>query len=332
MYTWTESPMPAPPARADAAPLRLRAALRSDIGGVRERNEDAAHADLAGQLFMVADGIGGHVAGEVASAMAVELVRRELEAARGSLAALAAQPGDPARQQIGAILERAIRTAHAAVLARGRTEPEMYRMGTTLDVALILGRELFVAHVGDSRTYLIRDGVAIQITRDHTMAEVLRRSGRSDAEVEAAPARHIVLSAIGVKERITIDIVHRTLQHGDRLLLCSDGLHQYFAPREIAAALRRPGEPELGLSVLVEQARSRGGEDNITGVVVELQGRRPHPNTIPRPLTPGPVPTAPVRLPRPVHRAPTAPPLSRELFDDEKTVPSIGSAAPRASP
>jgi serine/threonine protein phosphatase PrpC len=265
------SPSPNEPMGTENPKIRLRAALRTDVGVVRDHNEDSAHVDGDSQFFIVADGMGGHAAGEVASAMAVETVRETLEGARPQIVGFAATPDDDGRKNIVALLESAVRAAHQAVYQRGSREADKQGMGTTLDVVLVAGPEAFVAHVGDSRTYLIRDGRAAQITTDHTVAEVLVIEGKlSVEEAQVSPLRTILVNAIGVAADVGVELAHLQLRRGDQLLLCSDGLHDYFpAEQELAERLTN-GDSEQVLGELVELAKERGGHDNITGVVVEV--------------------------------------------------------------
>jgi hypothetical protein len=169
------------------------------------------------------------------------------------------------------LLQSAVLQAHQAVYQRGQAESDKQGMGTTLDVVLIAGGEAFVAHVGDSRTYLIRDGRASQITTDHTVAEVLVIEGKlTIEEAQVSPLRTILVNAIGVSPDVGVEMAHVTLRRGDRLLLCSDGLHDYF-PVEEEIAQRLSGEkPGEALAEMVELAKQRGGHDNITGVAVNV--------------------------------------------------------------
>jgi serine/threonine protein phosphatase PrpC len=156
--------------------------MLTDVGIVREHNEDSAMVDEDSRFFVVADGMGGHAAGEVASAMAVAEVRKALGSSDDQLEGHAKSPTEDGRQEVAQVLEEAVRDAHRAVFERGVAEPEKQGMGTTLDVVLLCGNEAFVAHVGDSRTYLLRNGTAAQITTDHTVAEVLVIEGKLSAE------------------------------------------------------------------------------------------------------------------------------------------------------
>src|SRR5262245_24168717 len=143
--------------------IRQRHAMRTDVGVIRDHNEDTAYVDPAGDFFIVADGMGGHAAGEVASKMAVDAVTAALEGAREEVADFARAPSDAGRRALVSALENAVRQAHQSVFQRGAAESDKQGMGTTLDVVLVAGSEAFVAHVGDSRTYLVRDRRAAQI-------------------------------------------------------------------------------------------------------------------------------------------------------------------------
>jgi PPM family protein phosphatase len=253
------------------ATIKLRAAEITDVGMVRDHNEDSGHVDPDLSFFIVADGMGGHAAGEVASAMAVAEVSKALTRDKPRLDAFAAAPDDHNRREVVALLEQAVRAAHEAVFSRGTTETDKQGMGTTLDVLLITGAEAFVAHVGDSRTYLIRDGKAAQVTTDHTVAEVLVIEGKlSSEEALASPLRTILVNAIGVSADVGVEISHIYLRKNDRLLLCSDGLHDYFPGEDELVAHLVEGDLHTGLQELVDIAKDRGGHDNITGIAIEV--------------------------------------------------------------
>ena len=213
-------------AAQDEARVTLEAWLVTDIGVVREHNEDSAFMEPKQGFFIVADGMGGHAAGEVASAMAVDNVRKTLEDAWAEIEKFKQSPSDGGRRSLVQLLQSAVLGAHQAVYQRGQSEPDKAGMGTTLDVVLIAGPEAFVAHVGDSRTYLIRDGRTSQITTDHTVAEVLVIEGKlTIEEAQVSPLRTILVNAIGVSADVGVEMAHVTLKRGDRMLLCSDGLH-----------------------------------------------------------------------------------------------------------
>jgi serine/threonine protein phosphatase PrpC len=255
----------------EASRVTLEAWLVTDVGVVREHNEDSAYMEPTNGFFIVADGMGGHAAGEVASAMAVETVRKTLEGAHREIDTFKRGPTDAGRRGIVQLLQSAVLSAHQAVFQRGQHEADKAGMGTTLDVVLIAGPEAFVAHVGDSRTYLVRDGRSSQITTDHTVAEVLVIEGKlTIEEAQVSPLRTILVNAIGVSADVGVEMAHVTLKRGDRLLLCSDGLHDYFPIEEEIAQKLSADAPGDALKDMVELAKTRGGHDNITGVAVQV--------------------------------------------------------------
>ena len=255
----------------ETARVTLEAWLVTDVGVVRDHNEDCAFMEPSKGFFIVADGMGGHAAGEVASAMAVDTVRKTLEAARTEIDAFKKAPSDAGRRGLVQLLQNAVLQAHQAVYQRGQNEQDKAGMGTTLDVVLIAGPEAFVAHVGDSRTYLIREGRSSQITTDHTVAEVLVIEGKlTIEEAQVSPLRTILVNAIGVSADVGVEMAHVTLKRNDRLLLCSDGLHDYFPIEEEIAQKLSEDKPGDALQEMVDLAKTRGGHDNITGVAIHV--------------------------------------------------------------
>jgi protein phosphatase len=195
-------------------------------------------------------------------------------------------------------------------------------MGTTLDVVLIAGAEAFVAHVGDSRTYLVREGRSSQITTDHTVAEVLVIEGKLTIEEAAvSPLRTILVNAIGVSADVGVEISHVRLRQGDRMLLCSDGLHDYFPADEEIADHLVEGDIQEALQGMVDLAKQRGGHDNITGIVVdvvECSEEEEDQDAEPPSISDG--------IPRTMGHAETAP---VDVIDDE--APADTKARPRKS-
>ncbi len=183
-----------------------------------------------------------------------------------------------------------MREAHRSVYERGIAEPDKQGMGTTLDVLLVAGQDAFIAHVGDSRTYLMRGESAAQITADHTVAEVLVVEGKLPAEEAlVSPLRTILVNALGVAAEVGVEMAHLTLNEGDRLLLCSDGLHDYFPQEQELYDEIMANEPEEALRSLVDAAKERGGHDNITAVLVEVlkAPEVPEVETVPMPAARG---------------------------------------------
>ncbi len=227
----------------------------SDVGRVREANEDDLFVGTS--VVAVADGMGGHLAGEVASATALEPVR----ALDGKVFA------DP--ESALSSLRDAVVEANATVSRMAADEPTYRGMGTTLTAAMVEGRRLHLAHVGDSRAYLLRQGSFSQVTDDHTLVQHLIDEGQITVEEAAThPQRSIITRAIGVSPEVDVDAVSLDLEEGDQLLLCSDGLTGVVPDERIAEELRSGDAPQATLDRLVEAANEAGGPDNITIVLL----------------------------------------------------------------
>jgi serine/threonine protein phosphatase PrpC len=258
---------------------------RTDVGRTREHNEDAfAVADLTanratlhpdvrthisgerGSLFMVADGMGGAAAGEIASAMAVDVVLRELERSW-----INANRTD--REAFAQALKRATAAANAEINAFATQHPEYRGMGTTATIAGLLGDTLYVAQVGDSRAYLIRDGVARQLTKDQSLMQRLIEAGElTEEEAEHSERRNIILQALGPEQSVKVDLTHQVVRRGDVLVLCSDGLSGQVSKEEIARILAEERDLVAACQRLVDRANENGGPDNITVIAARFDG------------------------------------------------------------
>lgn len=227
----------------------------SDVGLVRPENEDAFFVAPEQGLLVMADGLGGHAAGEIASALAIESVCAAVESHRPHY--------DPA-----AVLDHAFAEADRTVRGRARQHPECAGMGATLIVGLISCNELNLAHVGDVRAYHWHDGKLMRLTHDHTaVGRALRAGFINEDQARHHPARNQVDQAIGGISPVTPEHVHASLLAGDKLLLCSDGLWDEISHADIAAMLA-DSAPVLELATrLVDKAIAAGGNDNITAVV-----------------------------------------------------------------
>lgn len=235
--------------------IQLRAGSATDVGLVRTNNQDRLL--MADPLFAVADGMGGAAAGEVASATAVE----GLQDAFG-------QAGEATPE---ALMEAA-RTANRAVWNQAEANPEMRGMGTTLvALALVDGGRLAAVNIGDSRLYLLRGDEFRQVTSDHNLVAELVAEGRiSKEEAEFHPRRNIMTRALGVDPDVEVDLFVEEPRPGDRYLLCSDGLPRELRDDHMVSILRRFADPEEAAKELVDEAKRRGGNDNITAVVVDV--------------------------------------------------------------
>jgi PPM family protein phosphatase len=230
--------------------VRITAAAATDIGRVREGNEDAYLNDAP--LFAVADGMGGHQGGEVASRLALETLEVLFKNGRGTLA-------DHLREANRAVFERSGRDAAVA------------GMGTTLTAAVAEAGRLRLAHVGDSRAYLLRDGKLRMLTEDHTLVQrMVERGEITEQEAHVHPHRSVLIRTIGTEPDVQIDEGVLDAQDGDRILLCSDGLTGMVADEQIERILRDAAEPRDAVRELVRAANAAGGVDNITVVVLDL--------------------------------------------------------------
>lgn len=234
----------------------LRYAARSDVGLVRSNNQDSGFA--GSHLIAVADGMGGHAGGDVASSIAI-----------GRLARLDAET--PA-SEIVAALEDAILDANQTILRRARDEPELAGLGTTVTALLRVEGKFALAHIGDSRAYLLRDGEATQITHDHTFVQRLMDEGRLTAEeAERHPQRSVIMRVLGdVDSDPDLDLSLRPARAGDRWMLCSDGLSGLVSLENIRSTLAGIDDPGECADALVQMALRGGGPDNITCVIADV--------------------------------------------------------------
>ena len=235
----------------------MAATLRTDIGKLRKQNEDAAWFDEARAVFAVADGMGGHLAGEVASRMAIEAVQR--------MARENERPGIAA-------LREAVACAHETILAHAQDHIECAGMGTTLSVLWLGENYAYIAHVGDSRIYRLREGSLTQITQDHSLVEELVRAGLITREqARMHPRRNIITRALGTHGENEPDLLVTDVQDGDVFLLCTDGLTGMVPDDEIERTLRDCGM-EAAADRLLALALDAGGRDNVTLILCARKG------------------------------------------------------------
>jgi protein phosphatase len=239
----------------------------SHVGQKRSNNQDsmcsiAAPNTLAGvtALVAVADGMGGHKGGEVASALAIEGVVGRLGKSSGV---------NLATGNRSELIANVVRQIHADVLAAGNT-PETTGMGTTLSIAVIESNRMLVGHVGDSRIYRVRDGQFAQLTQDHSwVADEVRRGNLTEAEAEVHPRRNLLSQAVGVTQTIVPMVAEFDLSIGDKIMLCSDGLHGLVSNEDMRLTIDNM-PPDLAVQTLVDKANEAGGPDNITTVIAEI--------------------------------------------------------------
>jgi serine/threonine protein phosphatase PrpC len=234
----------------------LRTAAHTDVGLRRRGNEDSHALDATLGLCLVADGMGGHSAGQVASRLAADAVVNALRESKGAEGTLAEK------------LRDAIEAANHEIYAASRQKSEHMGMGTTVVALLVEGDRGAIAHVGDSRVYRVRGGRIRQLTDDHSIVgELLRRHEISEDDAREHPHRHVLTRALGVRGHVQPDLAELTLLPGDQFVLCSDGLTNHVEDSEIAKLLSESSELEAACAALIELANGRGGEDNITVVL-----------------------------------------------------------------
>lgn len=275
-------------------PLAVRSFGLSHPGRVRPNNEDVfvvgelartlivrhtnvpqpaeSHSRHRGQVFLVADGVGGNEAGDVASRLGADTIEEFLLNTFRRFATAPSTDGQAALLE----LQAALRRADARLFDEAGRHPEWRGMATTLTMAIVSGRRLFVAHVGDSRCYLYSDGALRRLTTDHTFAAELARAGViTEAERAHHPWRHVVTNVLGGSEHgVRAEVNLLDLHPGDVLLLCSDGLSDMVPDAAIAAVLAAEADPEAACRRLIDAANANGGKDNVTAVVARFEGGR----------------------------------------------------------
>ena len=244
----------------------------TDVGRKRQHNEDAMLVDSQLGLYIVADGMGGHAAGEVASAKAAEVVKQVVLANQGVLRELGRDPSQHNRSQAAALIESAVQRACAEIYRLASQDPSKRGMGTTFVCLAVAGNKGVIGHVGDSRVYLVRQGQCHRLTEDHTLVAAQLKAGTISREQAASSQyRNVITRAVGIQESVQVDTLIVDLVPGDVFVLCSDGLHGYLQDEEVAPLTAAVSARELPRR-LIDLANERGGRDNITAVVVTVQG------------------------------------------------------------
>ncbi len=232
--------------------MKTRIGARSDVGRVREGNEDSYVVQEP--LFGVADGMGGHLAGDIASQTAVEIITTK------------ARDGASAQG-----LQEMVQAANSAIWDKAQSDPSLRGMGTTCTLLLLGDERVHIAHVGDSRAYQYRDRQLSQLTEDHTLVQRMVEEGRLRRdEASRHPQRSIITRALGVDANVRVDTQAVGAQPGDRFILCSDGLTAMLDDAQIERVLGDESDPQLAVDRLVELANKAGGEDNITVVIIDI--------------------------------------------------------------
>ncbi|HEV8178462.1 MAG TPA: Stp1/IreP family PP2C-type Ser/Thr phosphatase [Gemmatimonadales bacterium] len=265
--------------------VRVSVFGKTDLGRTRDHNEDTfLVADLStgnaslqpevrhheigarGSLFMVADGMGGAAAGELASAMAADLIYRHLATAW-------ATDTDSSPDRFAHRLREAVELANRQLYTYAREHPDVRGMGTTVTAAGMFGNDLYLTQIGDSRAYLVRGTEAVQLTKDQSLMQRLVDAGELTAdEAEQSERRNIILQALGPDPRVKVDLTHQPIRRGDILILCSDGLSGVVRKEEFARMANEHRDLPALCSALIDLANERGGPDNITVVVARFEG------------------------------------------------------------
>jgi protein phosphatase len=241
--------------------MRFACAARTDVGVVRSGNEDSyLMADDRG-LFVVADGMGGHAAGEVASEMAARLVAETYRPARGM-----------SDDELMAQMVAAIRAANAAIFERTLQEHDKRGMGTTVTALALLPRRYLIGQVGDSRAYILRGATLTQVTKDHSYVQEQVDAGRlSPEEARVHPYANVITRCVGSSGDVVPDLYIGTLEAGDLILLASDGLTGMMEDEDVQAVLEQEVSLEERVDLLIAEANRRGGLDNITVILVRIE-------------------------------------------------------------
>lgn len=244
--------------------MQLAVAARTDVGMVRSGNEDNffADADALRGIFVVADGMGGHAAGEVASEMAVQIVSRELAPVR-----------DVRDQQAPDKVMRSLRTANRAIYERMLSETDKQGMGTTASILLVSHAHYLIGQVGDSRVYLLRDGMLTQVTKDHSYVQEQVDAGfLTPEQARYHPYSNVITRCVGAGEEVQPDVYAGEMKVGDVFLVASDGLTGMVDDRRLQQLLLARSSPGRIVDALIAEANGRGGLDNITAIVIRVEG------------------------------------------------------------
>ncbi|MDZ4675748.1 MAG: Stp1/IreP family PP2C-type Ser/Thr phosphatase [Gemmatimonadota bacterium] len=240
--------------------MRFTCAGNTDVGVVRTGNEDNFLVDHQHGVFIVADGMGGHAAGEVASDMAVAMIGKEMNGIRNLSDAAASER-----------MGEAIRGANAAIFDRTLAEHDKRGMGTTVTVMVLFAKRYLIGQVGDSRAYLFRDGEFTQITKDHSYVQEQVDAGLlTPDQARTHPYSNVITRCVGANEEVVPDIYYGRIRTGDIILLASDGLTGMLEDTHLATILQTEGGPDSWVDRMIADANRRGGLDNITAIIVRI--------------------------------------------------------------
>jgi serine/threonine protein phosphatase PrpC len=250
--------------------MKIRYAAKTDVGMKRTHNEDYFSLIEDEQLFIVADGMGGHASGEVASKMAADAVSEFYQRTKDEEATWPYKM-DRQLSYIENRLVCGIKLANYRIFEAASRDLRYKGMGTTIVAALINGEKIYIAHVGDSRAYRLRSGAIQQITRDHSLLEDYKdaKPDMTEEEQRNFPHKNVITRALGMRDSVQVDIKHEAIQDGDIFLLCSDGLSGMVEDPQMLRIVNGSGDLERAVAELVDQANRAGGVDNITALLLQ---------------------------------------------------------------
>jgi serine/threonine protein phosphatase PrpC len=255
----------------EPAAFTIRAVGQTDVGQRRDHNEDSFLVDPDLGLFIVADGMGGHAGGGTASRLAVETIQKSVREAREQEPGLFGMPTGVEESPLPDVLREAVEAACTRIFETAQGSPELSGMGTTVTAALVDGRTAFIAHVGDSRCYLLREARIYQVSEDHSLVnEQLKAGAISADEARNSRFKNIITRSVGFEQQVQVDLMGVELEPGDVLLICCDGLSNLVEDAEILHVAGESGLDETP-GRLIELANERGGDDNITVVLIRVQ-------------------------------------------------------------
>jgi PPM family protein phosphatase len=253
--------------------LRVVAAGLTDVGRRRSHNEDAFGLFHEEDIFVLADGMGGHASGEVASALAVESVGDFFQETNADRDRTWPYKEAKTLNYDANRLSTAVKLANLNIFSKAQATKGCENMGTTLVAAFVGKRASYIAHVGDSRGYRVRDGEIEQLTSDHSLLnDYLKTNRLTPEEIEAFPHKNVIVRALGMRETVEVDVLHLDPQAGDIFLMCSDGLSGMISDAEIGRITwEHRDDLDKGCSVLIERANENGGHDNVTVVLMRVE-------------------------------------------------------------
>lgn len=253
--------------------MRIESWALTDVGRARKHNEDGWLIDEQLGLYAVADGMGGHAAGEVASAYGLRCVQEQVVSKKSLLEAYSARPTPELEAQLVREVELSINVASSAIYHMAQRDKKRHGMGTTLSMLLLAGKKAFMAHVGDSRIYLLRAGQIHQLSEDHSyLWEQIKKGAITVEEAKNSPFSNVITRAVGITETVQVDTLVLDVLPGDIFLACSDGMHGYVESELELGQILSADDGEEVPKRLVSLANARGGKDNITVVVIKVPG------------------------------------------------------------